>query len=194
MIITVTINNNINMIVTSSITINISRNSGCSFHSMHIAHVCFAGVGVQGEKLVGQGRRQFECGDAATANTHLQLPSPIISSSLLATLCFCDFADFFYKKIALNEFFFFKYYETFFKNWYLTIKAREWTSLSVVYKKSESLCDSCVALTSPRFMVFSRIDNIKYFPHWQSKIRSSRGTGLSNQAAIHKSSSGLWSR
>ena len=67
-----------------------------------IAHVCFAGVGVQGEKLAGQGRRQFECGDAATANTHLQLPSPIISSSLLATLCFCDFADFFQKKIALN--------------------------------------------------------------------------------------------
>ena len=99
MIVTVTINSNINMIVTTSITININininKNSGCSFQSMHIANVCFAGVGVQGEKLAGQGRRQFECGDAATANTHLQLPSPIISSSLLATLCFCDFADFF---------------------------------------------------------------------------------------------------
>ena len=50
-------------------------------------------------------------------------------------------------------------------------------------RSRESLCDCCVALTPARFMVISRIDNIKY-----------GGTGLSNQAAIHKSSSVHWSR
>ena len=190
MIITVTINNNINMIVTTSITININRNSGCSFQSMHkfVLRVLVAKEKNWPDRVGGN----LNAATLPQQTPPFNCPHP---SSLALSWQPCVFVISrisFRKKLRWMKVF--KYYETFFKNWYLTIKAREWTSLSVVYKKSESLCDSCVALTSPRFMVFSRIDNIKYFPHWQCKIRTSRGTGLSNQAAIHKSSSGLWSR
>ena len=191
MIVTVTINNNINVIVTTSITININKNSGGSFESMHlfVLRVLVAKEKNWPDRVGGN----LNAATLPQQTPPFNCPHPSSLALSWQPRVFVISRISFRKKLHWMNFFF-KYYETFFKNWYLTIKAREWTSLSVVYKKSESLCDSCVALTSPRFMVFSRIDNIKYFPHWQSKIRSSRGTGLSNQAAIHKSSSGLWSR
>ena len=106
---------------------------------------------------------------SATANTSLQLPPPIIrnlpSQVLLLRVHFLGFLG-----VSFKE----KCPSTHTSSIVATHHPKKTLNFCISQKKArvdfrvwcirsqESLCECCVVLTPPRFMVISRIDNIKY--------------------------------
>ena len=154
------------------------------------------------EKLAGQGLRQFECGDGTTANTPPQLPPPIIPNLprvLHFLLHFWHFSGTSFKEKCSAT----------------PLQTPKTSQVSHFTKKArvdfpvwpirsrESLCECCVVLTPARFMVISRIDNIKYGPAAaagegncqikQQFINPHLGFGHGKEAQFWKGKGGHWS-